>query len=79
MPRDVDRPAEHVRRGVADERNAADIGQFLELRSLDGVVRRHVHVRGAGREVQLGLSRNARVALALVVAAMLTCRPSSLP
>ena len=48
VPRDVDRPAEHVGRGVADERRVADLRQRPVLGAFDRVVRRDVDVGGAG-------------------------------
>ena len=63
--RDVDRAAEDVGRVVADQRHVADVGQRAVFRALDRVVRGHVHVGRARRELQLGLLRQARVVLAL--------------
>ena len=42
--RDVDRAAEHVGRGVGDQRHGADVRQTGELGAEDRVVGRHVHV-----------------------------------
>ena len=50
--------AEHVRRGVTDERKIADIGQILPLGAVDRVVRGHVHVRGTGSQHDLFGARN---------------------
>ena len=65
MARDIDRPAEHVRRDVADQRDIAGLRQLLPLRAFDRVVRRHVHVGGAGGERQLRGSGNAGVFVGL--------------
>ena len=46
--RDVDRPAEHVGRGVGNERHVADRRLRLPLRAEQRVVGREVHVGGVG-------------------------------
>ena len=64
-PADVDRPAEHVGRGVGDERRRSDVGQRLPLGALDRVVGGDVHVGRAGRQLQLLLRGDARVVVGL--------------
>ena len=65
MARHVDRPAEHIGRGVAHERYAADVGEIPALRAFNRVVRGHVDVGGAGRQGQFGLRRHSRIAVGL--------------
>ena len=65
--RHVERAAEHVRRGVGHHRGGAEVRQLVELDTVNGLVRRHVHVRGARRELELLLPGHADVVLRLVV------------
>ena len=66
VARDVDGLAEHVRRGVADQRRVTEARLVLELDAVDRLVRGHVHVGRARRQPRVAGLRDAGEVLGLV-------------
>ena len=58
--RDVDGPRQDIRRHIRHQRHLADIGNVLEFDTMDGFVRRVMHVSGFRIEIPRGRRRDRR-------------------